>query len=797
MISSRWKKVGADFWGNRGRTFLTTMTIMAGAFAVGFNSNFGLYLSESMETDFLSAKPAEAYIYAHPINDETVKIVSEMPGVNGAEGFSSMSAQIIQPDGKHIDVHFTAVGKPGKLSLNVLTPAMNDIVIPQYKIKEMIMDASASSLGYKPGDTILIELENGRVREVKLAGYMHSSTGPSYTLANQVNAYVTKGTLNWLGGDASNYNQLAISVMEEQTNQEHVTQMAQMVSDRLERAGATVYSIDSSQPGHHFAYESAQGMFVVLGILGYLTVFLSAFLIVNTITALMAQHTRQIGIMKSTGASVAQITGMYLALVLGFGVVAFLIAAPLANITSQIVGEGIARWMGIYPTPYKGYPITLMQQAFITLGIPPLAAILPIYNRVKITVREALNNHGLGENTKLKKDSANENFTFIPRPINISLRNTFRRKTRLGLTLVTLILGGAIFMAVYNLWASFDRAIEDVGGYLSADINIKFDHGYRFDKLANIVKDIPGVESSEGWLEYEGTLKMDGDKAGVQMTFIAPPSSSTLIDPIIIAGRWLEPEDENAVVVGNDLLKTFPDTKIGDFITIETNGRKTNWQIVGVFSLPGSSNVHLMYANEEYLGSLAGVQGMIHSLHIITAEHDAETQNRLREQIQRALLARGIQIADIQLATEFINEQKSQTEVIVYFMLVMAGVIVIVGGLGLMGTMSINVLERTREIGVMRAIGASNGDIQSIVVLEGVLIGVFGWIISIVVALPITVLLCQGIGIAIFTSPLPVIYDISGIIVWLIFTTILAILASALPAYRASRLTVKDTLAYE
>ncbi len=797
MMSSRWKKVWADFWSNRGRTFLTIITIAVGTFAVGFNSNMGLYMNESMDGDYLSANPSEGEVYAYPLNDDMVKMARAVPGVDTVEGFSSVSARIVHTDGTFVDVSFTSVEDPSLLTLNTLKPAKGETVVPKYGEKETILDASALSLGYKPGDKILLELGDGKKRELTLAGYTHAVTGFPYNLARQVNAYVTPDTLEWLGGNTSNYDRLSISVLEKQTDQEHVTEVAQAVADRMERAGATVYFVSVYQPGHHFAYSITQGVFFVLNVLGYLTVFLSGFLIVNTITALMTQHTRQIGIMKAIGGGTMQIFSMYFVLILSFGIGSLLIAVPLANAVSENIGGGMAEWLNFYTLPYKGYTSTLIQQVVVAIVVPLVAAIFPIYNSVKVTVREALSDYGLGGNAKPKDDSVNRNSVLIPRPIRISLRNTFRRKTRLSITLFTLVLGGAVFIAVYNLWASFDKVMVDIQGYFLADINVAFDHGYRFDKVAGIAESIPGVESAEGWLEYPGTLKMGDDETGTQILFVAPPSTSTLIDPIISSGRWLQPGDENAIVIGNHLLQIFPDLKPGDWLTIEANGKETDWQIVGTYSITGNISPPLLYVNYEYLSVLVGEPEMAYSLRIITSQHDSATQKRINDQIQSAFEARGINISSTQLGADFITDQKAQTDILVYFMLVMASLIAVVGGLGLMGTMSINVLERTREIGVMRAIGASNGDIQAIVITEGMVIGILSWAISILVAIPITNVLCYGVGVAILTAPMPTVYGASGIIAWLIFTLVLGTLASALPARRASRLTVKDTLAYE
>ena len=211
--------------------------------------------------------------------------------------------------------------------MNTLKPVRGEASIPRSGNKEVLVDFRSGLLGYKPATSLRIELSDGKHRELRLAGYLHDATGIPYNLAQTVNAFVTPDTIEWLGG-SRDYNELAISVAEHPTDATHVTEVAQAVADRIKRSGATVDYVRVYQPGHHFAYSISQGMFFILGILGWMTVLLSGFLIVNTITALMTQQMRQIGIMKATGGETTQILGMYVVLILCFGVAALAIAYP-------------------------------------------------------------------------------------------------------------------------------------------------------------------------------------------------------------------------------------------------------------------------------------------------------------------------------------------------------------------------------------------------------------------------------------------------------------------------------------
>jgi putative ABC transport system permease protein len=114
-----------------------------------------------------------------------------------------------------------------------------------------------------------------------------------------------------------------------------------------------------------------------------------------------------------------------------------------------------------------------------------------------------------------------------------------------------------------------------------------------------------------------------------------------------------------------------------------------------------------------------------------------------------------------------------------------------------MGAMSMNVLERTREIGVMRAIGTVDGYIMLLVIVEGMLIGVISWSMAVILAQPITLLLNNVVGSSILSAPLSYAFSWPGLLVWLTGVLVISALASALPAYNASRLTIRELPAYE
>jgi putative ABC transport system permease protein len=263
----------------------------------------------------------------------------------------------------------------------------------------------------------------------------------------------------------------------------------------------------------------------------------------------------------------------------------------------------------------------------------------------------------------------------------------------------------------------------------------------------------------------------------------------------MVAGRWLEPGDENAVVVAADLLKVEKDLKLGDDLLLDINGRESRWRVVGIAQVLFVGRA--AYTSYDYTARVTNAVGKSSFLTVVTAQHDAAYQSEVAKAVREQLKQAGFKVSGSQTIGEIRASVQFQFSIVVIMLLVMAVLLAVVGGLGLMGTMSINVLERTREIGVMRAIGASTGAILGIVMVEGVIIGMVSWALGTLIALPLSRLLAEAVGQVFLKNSPSYVFSITGALLWLGTVIILAAVSSMLPAWNASRVTVRDVLAYE
>jgi putative ABC transport system permease protein len=629
---------------------------------------------------------------------------------------------------------------------------------------------------------------------------LDQSTSAGNFLASPL-LYTTMGSMDWLH-QADSYNHLLVTVTGEPNNESYIRQIGLEIADRIEKSGRQVYSTRYRTSNEHPMQSTVKAILGVLGALGVLIVFLSSSLIANSLTALLNQHLRFIGVMKLIGGRSRQIMFMYLALIMSFGLIALAIAIPAGGQAAYALSGLIADQMNFQLLGYRIIPLAILYQASIALLVPLAAGFIPVNNGSRISVQQAIS----GDTKSPAKNKAGffSHFstaftarqTWISRPLLISLRNTFRRKGRLVLTLFTLTMGGAIFVAVFNMRDSLHTYVNDIGNYFLADISLNFDRPYRLAVVEQAALQIPGVKSVEGWA-YANAEILNPDKSVVKnLQILAPPADSQLISPMLLAGRWVIPGDENAIAVSEAIKDTFPDLKPGDSLRLKINGHEAAWVVVGIFKFIGSQNL-LAYGTYDYISRLLNLPNQAFTYRIVLDQHTMAYQKQMSSSIDRYFRDQGFHVSDVQAGQSTLETASEGLGVLITFLLIMALLTAAVGSMGLAGTMSMNVLERTREIGVMRSIGAVDGEIIKTVIIEGVIIGLISWFLGVLASFPITSLLSNIIGQAIFNAPLAVTFDWLGVVTWLGLVLVLSSLASVLPAYNAVRLTIREVLAYE
>jgi putative ABC transport system permease protein len=528
-----------------------------------------------------------------------------------------------------------------------------------------------------------------------------------------------------------------------------------------------------------------------------LSLLLSSFLLVNIITALLAQQTRQIGVMKTVGASAGQLTRMYLASVALFGALALAIALPLGTLLMNALLAFVARLMNFNVVTNR-LPLPVVAVLIvIAMGVPVIAALGPILRGTRVTVREAISDFGAGSTVfgRSRIDQALESIRFLSRPQLISLRNTFRRKGRLILTLTTLILASAIFISVFSVRASLFRTMDDAFAYWNYEVRLDFARAYRAEHLAAVALEVPGVRAAEAWgLRNVYRVRPD-DTESDNIRLIAPQPDTKLLNPTLLEGRWLLPTDEDAVVINTDLLDDEPDLRVGDRMVLNVDGRDVAWTIVGLVRSVMAGPY--AYTNYPYFARMVRQVGQADILNVALEDQSPAAQTAMALELERVFEAQGMRVVGTETTAAQRDQVGDQYGILIAFLALMALLLAIVGGLGLSGTMSINVLERRREIGIMRSIGASTPAIMRIIIFEGVLIGAMGWILGALLALPLSRILSDAVGEGFIHSTLTWTYSLGGAAFWLLVMAGVAALSSFVPARQAASLTVREVLAYE
>ena len=784
MTSPRWRMVLRDLTRDRVRTLLAVVSMAVSVAAIGMVTGASVIMVNTLDAAYHRNHAADAVLETSVFDPALMATVAGTPGVGVAEGRRIVHARLLSGGGwRNLDL--IAVPDYAAVSLNRFFPEAGAWPPPDQSL--VLERSSLSFTSGRVGETVTVEMPDGRQASLPVTGTAHDLNYPSAPASGLLHGYVTLATLKSMG-QGGGYDEVLLLTDRAKTVDE-TDAVVDRVRAALQQQGVPTLAAVVPPPGRFWADDQIAATVLLLDTLAVLAFVMSGFLVANLVSAMVARQVRAIGVMKAIGATPRQVVVLYLVLVLAYGVLALLVGVPAGAGGAIGIVASTRSVLNFDPPLFLFSPAVLGLQVATAVLVAVVAALRPVIGAGRLTVREAIADQGAGRARRAASWTR-----VLPTPARLGARNAFRRRGRLALTLAALVLGGLAFVAVLSVRASLDQTLSDAAASRGYDVQLRFDRPHDRAEAESLAARQPGAVAVESWgLAAASRVRADGSVSG-SLQLLAPPAGSRLGRPPLLSGRWLAAGPDRELVVNSDAVHDEPDLAPGSDVLLRFDGSDSLWHVVGV--VRGLLGGPILYADRAQLEAVQRRTGQTTNLELVGSDHSVSAEAGLARAEEVAFKAAGYGVDGVDTTAQWRDFLATDYSIATNFLLSMAVLLAAVGGLTLMGTMSLNVIERTREIGVMRAIGASDSSIRGLVVGEGLVVAAAGWLLAAPFSPLAGLALSDAFGQAFLHVPLVYRYSWAGLGLWLVLVLLVAALSSLLPAWNASRLTVREVLAY-
>jgi ABC-type antimicrobial peptide transport system permease subunit len=366
-----------------------------------------------------------------------------------------------------------------------------------------------------------------------------------------------------------------------------------------------------------------------------------------------------------------------------------------------------------------------------------------------------------------------------------------RRRGRAVLTVLALTLSGTAFLAIATATSSLDAQVARRYNAYHFDVQVNQiagtpapDARFRARLLA-----LPNIRRIERW----GTLQVHTEWGNIDLSGVE--QQSRLYRPSLLSGRWFHPGERGAVLL-SDAAAQRTGLTIGDTITLSAQGQAVTWRVIGIIRDPNVSlgSLGSAIATASDLNRLIGLAPDVGVEWMIQARDRSPAAINHLATLLAARLGGSNQFTVSTAAQVIARAQQEFSDLYTMFYAV-AFVIALVGILGLYNTLTASVLERRREIGMLRAMGASGWRVGQVFWSEGLALGGIAWLAGGVIGLPLAYLFVHAFGQ--WVMPVDFVIDPVAFVVMLVAVVAIATLATLTPASRASQIRIAEMLRYE
>jgi putative ABC transport system permease protein len=631
---------------------------------------------------------------------------------------------------------------------------------------------------------------DGSVQPLRISGVASNLTGADRVVSGFITFYTDVATVARLSG-ATGYTSLGFRLRDNSRAAAERTVAAVRAELRSQTAfrafdDMPVIQDPGGYPGKS-EWEKLGGIFTIVTLLALLTALV---LVSNTMSTLIGEQTGEIAAMKAIGARRRDIRRLYLRTTLLFGALGALagslLGILLANVLVQFfanLGFGISAGWGV------SVPIVIAS-VIVGLIAPPLAALPAIRRAARLPLAEALQASGSAVGGQGRLDALLRHFRFLPRTAQIGLRGVARRKRRSLATVVQVGLAVATLLALLSLGAGVGKTTRQWFDQNHFDIWVQAVASKPFNADARrLITSTSGVAQVQPGMTNEVRVQgKDVSAWGLQ----AQPLMSTDVR----SGRWYTEAEvagrARVAVLGRTIAAT-TGKRVGDLITLRTASGPVPLRVIGI-SGNQADNGSVVFLPVTTLQAALGSPDAVNSFWITTASQNHGFIDRVTTSVEDSLAAHGSQVATL------VNYDAKQKQVamngqITASISVLGLLIVAISMVGLINTITMAVLERTREIGMLRSVGARARDVRRIFATEGLVVAGAGWLLGV----PLGYLFARGIvwlaGRAVGLD-IAFVFPLTYALIALLGTVILALLVMLAPLRQAVRFKPGEAIRY-
>jgi putative ABC transport system permease protein len=595
-------------------------------------------------------------------------------------------------------------------------------------------NASAADLSTSVGSHVDIRTGRGSELPLVVTGLAHSlATSPSTSSSTSAVFYASTSTVRALSG-IRGYDYLAFRL----TNNSLAAQATLISTVRhylIQHTGGQPFvglpttRANTEWPGRS-SFLQVVSLFYIITALALLS---ALFLIANTMNTLVVEQGSEIAILKALGGGRRRIRGVVVRTAALLGAMGAVAGAVLGVLIATLLTDYLASSLfDVHATFAVSVPVVV---ASLLLG-PALAVMssLPGLRRaIRKSVADVLNERassGYGTDALdrfLARSDTGGGST------RMGLRNVLRHKRRSIATISQITLAVALGLALFAAGQSATSDLNQIYGRFHYQVEVDANLGAPVlsQRALDIARTTPGVSSVEQVIE-----------TGVQYQGQEYPAyglgSTTLYRYQLSAGSWFPRGDAPTlvpdVVLGPAIAQKIH-ASIGERLVLQTAGGPITAKVIGI-DTGQWDNGSVMYLNLSTLQHLTGMEGASNALWLTTDSSGHSFIDRVSNAVEARLGASGFPVQDEKLYVEAAQNRASNAQIITVIEilgLLVAGITLI----GLIGTLTMGVLERRREIGILRSIGATSRQVRRVFSIEGLVMAVIGWALGSLLGWPL------------------------------------------------------------